>query len=162
MRSQADPARQGSSRRAGVEKFEMTTAVAREPERREPRATRARASASQLLGRRILYVDDDSFLRNASSRLLAGAGAICLLAGTHERALAIVDDEPDLALAILDFHMPDGDVGSLVERLRIARARLPLIGTSGADRRHDFADRGVTAFLEKPWQLVTLVRALDW
>jgi len=58
--------------------------------------------------------------------------------------------------------MPDGDVGSLVKRLRVARALLPLIGTSGADRRNEFAQRGVTRFLEKPWQLDELVRAVNW
>lgn len=137
----------------------MTTAVPRQP---DPRASRARAGARQLWGRRILYVDDDAFLRRASSRLLHGAGAICLLAGTHERAVAIVDGEPELALAILDFQMPDGDVDLLVKRLRTARAALPLIGTSGADRRLAFEERGVSGFLEKPWQLDTLVQTLNW
>lgn len=137
----------------------MTTAVPREP---NPRASRARAATSAIWGKRILYVDDDAFLRRASSRLLHGAGAICLLAGTHERAVAIVEGDSDLALAILDFQMPDGDVDSLVKRLRTARAALPLIGTSGADRRLAFEERGVSGFLEKPWQLDALVRTLDW
>ena len=57
--------------------------------------------------------------------------------------------------------MPDGDVGRLAKRLWAARALLPLIGTSGADRRSEFAARGVTRFLEKPWQLGDLLRALD-
>lgn len=137
----------------------MTTAEPRQP---DFRTSRARAAASPLWGKRILYVDDDAFLRRASSRLLHGAGAICLLAGTHEQAAAIVDGEPELALAILDFHMPDGDIGSLVKRVRTTRAGLPLIGTSGAHRRRAFAERGVTEFLEKPWQLETLVRTLNW
>ncbi len=137
----------------------MTTAV---PRQSDPRASRARAAVRAIWGKRILYVDDDPFLRRASSRLLHGAGAICLLAGTHERAVAIVDGEPDLALAILDFQMPDGDVHALVKRLRTVRAALPLIGTSGADRRQAFAERGVPGFLEKPWQLDTLVRTLNW
>ncbi len=134
----------------------MVTAV---PRNSNPRA---RAAASELWGRRILYVDDDAFLRRASSRLLHGAGAICVLAGTHEQAVAIVEGDAELALAILDFQMPDGDVDSLVKRLRAARAALPLIGTSGADRRQAFAERGVTGFLEKPWQLDTLVQTLGW
>jgi len=128
----------------------------------DPRATPARHRASPIRGRRILYVDDDSFLRRAASRLLRGAGAICHLAGTHDQAVTIVAGEPDLALVILDFQMPDGDVGYLVKRLRTARSLLPLIGTSGADRRNEFAERGVTRFLEKPWQLDELVRAVNW
>jgi CheY-like chemotaxis protein len=126
----------------------------------DPRATSARLGASGIRGKRLLYVDDDPSVRRATNGLLRDAGAICLLAGTHDQAVTLVADEPQLALAILDFQMPDGDVEHLVKRLRAARAWLPLIGTSGADRRDEFAARGVTQFLEKPWQLVDLVRAV--
>jgi CheY-like chemotaxis protein len=124
----------------------------------DPRTTPARCAASDIRGKRILYVDDDRLLRRAARRLLHGAGATCLLAGTHDQALALVAGEPELALAILDFHMPDGSVGHLVTRLRIARPMLPLIGTSGAERRSEFAQHGVTQFLWKPWQLADLAR----
>ena len=126
------------------------------------RATRASDGTSRIRGKRILYVDDDPAVRCATGRLLRDAGAICLLACTHDQALMLVAAEPTLALAILDFQMPDGDVRHLVERLRAASALLPLVGTSGADRRNDFAERGVTRFLEKPWQLADLVRAMGW
>ena len=136
----------------------MTTAARGEP---DPRAARAGYGTDGIRGKRILYVDDDVSVRCTTSRLLRGAGAICLLACTHDQAVMLVGGEPELALAILDFQMPDGDVGRLVERLRTERAGLPLIGTSGGDRRSEFAARGVTQFLEKPWQLVDLVRAVD-
>jgi len=57
--------------------------------------------------------------------------------------------------------MPDGYVGQLVKRLRRACPSLPLIGTSGAERRSEFAQHGVTRFPEKPWQLGDLVRAVE-
>ncbi len=117
---------------------------------------------SQIQGKRILYVDDDPLLRRMASGLLRNAGAICLPAGTHDQAVKLASGEPELALAILDFQMPDGDVGHLVHRLRSVRAVLPLLGTSGADRRSEFAERGVTRFLEKPWRLGELVRAVSW
>jgi CheY-like chemotaxis protein len=135
----------------------MTTAQG-EP---DPGSTSVRYAASRIRGKRILYVDDDWLLQRGMSRVLRGAGAICLLAGTHDQAVTLVGGEPDLALAILDFQMPDGDVGHLVKRLRAARAGLPLIGTSGTDRRNEFAERGVTQFLAKPWYLDDLVRAVD-
>jgi CheY-like chemotaxis protein len=118
--------------------------------------------ATHIRGKRILYVDDSPLLRLVTSALLGDAGAICLVAGTHEQALTLTSCDPELALAILDFQMPDGDVGNLVERLKSTRAELPLIGTSATDRRSDFAERGVTRFLEKPWQLGDLVRAVPW
>ena len=125
-------------------------------------AASAECPMSRIRGKRILYVDDDSFLRRMTGRVLGAAGAICLLAGTHEQAVTLVRGEPGLALAILDFQMPDGDVGHLVKRLRTARAVLPLIGTSATDRRNEFAERGVTQFLEKPWELGDLARAVNW
>jgi len=136
----------------------MTRAAQGEP---DPRATSAGYGVSRLRGKRILYVDDDSFLRRMTGRLLGAAGAICLLAGTHDQAVALVRGEPELALAILDFQMPDGDVGNLVKRLRTVHAVLPLIGTSARDRSNEFAERGVTQFLEKPWELGDLVRAVE-
>jgi len=121
----------------------------------------AELGASSIRGKQILLVDDEPLLRRAASRLLGRAGASCLLAGTHEEAVALVAAEPALALAILDFHMPDGYVGHLVKRLRSTRPALPLIGTSGAERRSEFARHGVTQFVEKPWQLADLARAVD-
>lgn len=127
----------------------------------DPRTTRTGDGICRIRGERILYVDDDPSVRFATGRLLRDAGAICILASTHDQAVMLAGGDPALALAILDFQMPDGDVGGLVERLRAARAALPLIGTSGADRRSEFAARGVTRFLEKPWQLGDLVRAVE-
>ena len=135
----------------------MTTAA----QGADPRATPAAYRKSRIRGKRILYVDDDPSVRCATSRLLQHAGAVCLLACTHDQAAMLVGGEPSLALAILDFQMPDGDVGHLIARLRATRTLLPLIGTSGADRRREFAARGVTQFLEKPWELGDLVRVVD-
>jgi CheY-like chemotaxis protein len=137
----------------------MTTAAPSAP---DLRATSARYGASRIRGKRILYVDDNISVRCATSRLLRDAGAICLLACTHDQAVMLVGGDRELALAILDFQMPDGDVGHLVKRLRTARAVLPLIGTSGTDRRNEFAERGVTRFLEKPWLIGDLLRAVNW
>lgn len=117
---------------------------------------------TSIRGQRILYVDDNPAILLLTGELLGDAGAICLLARTHEQAAALVRGEPELALAILDFEMPDGDIGHLVKRLRSARAALPLIGTSAADRREEFAECGVTHFLAKPWELDDLLGAVKW
>jgi len=111
---------------------------------------------------RILYVDDELLLRRAVSRLLGSAGAVCVSTETHDQAVELLACEPRIDLAILDFHMPDGDVGRLVERLHGQRPDLTLVGTSGADRRSDFADRGVERFLAKPWSLDDLIRVAGW
>jgi CheY-like chemotaxis protein len=127
----------------------------------DPYGPSASAGERRIRGKRILYVDDDLFLRRVTGSWLGDAGAVCLLAGTHDQAVRLVNAEPRLALAILDFQMPDGDVGHLVKRLKAARAALPLVGTRAIDRSGEFAERGVTRFLEKPWQLADLVRAVS-
>jgi len=130
--------------------------------RRDPHAAAADYGASRIRGKRVLCVDDSILIRRATGAMLMDAGAVCLLAGTHDQAIAFVVSEPELALAILDFQMPDGDVGRLIQRIRTARAALPLIGNSAIDYREEFAERGVTRFLEKPWQLEDLVREVNW
>ena len=117
---------------------------------------------TRIDGKRILYVDDEPLVRGAVTRLLRGAGAVCIGAATHDEAVVLLEFEPRLDLAILDFHMPDGDVGRLVERLRWRRPALSLVGTSGLDRRSDFAARGVDRFLPKPWEIDDLIRVADW
>lgn len=137
----------------------MTTPVWR---KLEPRLPKVALDLTPIRGKRVLYVDDDVFVRRASARLLHSAGATCLLAGTHEQAVAIAAGAPQLSLAILDFHMPCGDVGQLVTQLRTTHATIPLIGTSGLDRRAEFEERGVPIFLGKPWKLDALLLAANW
>ena len=135
----------------------MITGFRTEPDRQ---SSKAKLCAGPIRGKRILCVDDDEFLRRLASRTLDRAGAICLTAGTHAQAIAMANREPELALVILDFQMPDGDIGQLVARLRDAHPDLPLIGNSGDDRRQEFAERGVAVFLEKPWTAETIERAM--
>jgi CheY-like chemotaxis protein len=116
---------------------------------------------SRIHGWRILYVDDEFPMRQAATRLLRGAGAVCLCTGTHDQAVVLLASEPLLDLAILDFQMPDGDVGHLVRRLHWLRPALPLVGTSASDRRSEFAAREVARFLPKPWALDDLIHVVD-
>ncbi len=73
----------------------------------------------------------------------------------------MVADPPAVALAILDFHMPDGPVDDLLKRLRLESPGLPVIGTSGADRQSAFAERGVACFLAKPWGISEFIHTLE-
>ena len=136
--------------------------VAEANERRRPRIHDWRIRDRRINDRRILYVDDELSMRLAVARLLRGAGAVCLGSGTHDQAVVLLAFEPALDLAILDFEMPDGDVGRLVRRLRWQRPALPVVGTSAGDRRSEFATRGVDRFLPKPWALDDLIRVADW
>lgn len=132
------------------------------PFRRDRTAPSVNTATSRLAGKTILCVDDDPFIRRVTIRVLSHAGATCLLASTHDQAVSIVEREPQLSAAILDFQMSDGDVGQLVERLRSVRPGLTLIGTSGSASRSEFVERGVTTFLAKPWTIDCLVQEMAW
>jgi putative nucleotidyltransferase with HDIG domain len=70
---------------------------------------------------RCLIVEDEARLRQALSRLMRGAGFICLEAGTGHEALEVLAREP-VALVLSDMRMPGMD-GS--ELLRTIRERYP-------------------------------------
>jgi CheY-like chemotaxis protein len=126
--------------------------------RDDPSAIARAWRRSRIQGRRILYVDDERLMRLAVARLLRSAGAVCVGADTHAGAVVRLALEPTFDLAILDFQMPDGDVGQLARRLLRQQPGLTLVGTSASDRRSEFAARGVDRFLPKPWDLDDLLR----
>jgi DNA-binding response OmpR family regulator len=107
-------------------------------------------------------VDDELNMRRAVARQLLATGAVCVGTDTHDQAVVLLALEPLLDLAILDFQMPDGDVGHLVRRLRLQRPSLSLVGTSATDRRSEFAERGVDHFLLKPWTFDDLLGVTEW
>jgi DNA-binding response OmpR family regulator len=118
----------------------------------------SRTSGSRSLrGLAVLYVDDDASVCVGVTRLLVRAGASCHVARSHAEAVTWIEDDPTIRLAILDYHMPDGDVADLIWRLRVARPDLLLVGTSGDERGTDFANRGVDGFLPKPWKVDDLL-----
>lgn len=123
---------------------------------------RARRRPRKIQGRRVLYVDDELLMRLAVVRLLRGAGAVCVGVATHDQAVVLLASEPSLELAIVDFHMPNGNVGRLIRRLLWQRPDLTVVGTSASDRRSAFAARGVDRFLPKPWGIDDLISVADW
>lgn len=125
-----------------------------------PRRIPLSVDRESVRGKRILYMDDEPLMRQAANRLLSYAGAHPLLAESHGKAVSLAAAEPKLSVAILDYHMPDGSVGRLIDKLRAVRPLLAMIGTSGAARDDDFEEHGVHHFLAKPWNLRDLVRVI--
>jgi CheY-like chemotaxis protein len=106
---------------------------------------------------RVLVVDDDRFYRMTVAKLFDQLGVPCVSAGSHAQAVRLLEADPGLDLAVLDYDMPDGDVGELVGRIRAIRPGILLVGNSAGDRQHDFALRGVDLFLAKPWRTADLL-----
>lgn len=109
---------------------------------------------------RVLVVDDQAMIRVMSSTLLERAGATCYTAATHEAALRYLREDPGIDVVLLDYEMPDGDIGDLIRRARELRPNVLMVGSSGADNRVPFRERGVERYVPKPWRLGELVAAV--
>jgi CheY-like chemotaxis protein len=110
-------------------------------------------------GRRVLVVDDDSFIVEATRALLARAGFQAVGAAGGEEALRRARaDHPDLIL--MDQRMPDITGGEALQRLRSdpATRDIPVIITTGDDDVR--AMEGAAAVLTKPISREALLDAV--
>jgi len=110
----------------------------------------------------ILVVDDDSAVRDVTRRLLSrqgfevleaesGAAAIGILAEAHQR----------IRFVLLDLTMPGMDGCETCRRMRELVPGVRVVLTSGhseAALRDRFAGSGIVGFLQKPFDLGTLLR----
>lgn len=90
----------------------------------------ATASDVELLGLRVLVVDDEESIRFGLSRLLAQRGASCETAATMAEALAALERvRPDLVL--LDLRLPDAEGLSALEKIRAPRSDMRVVMMTG-------------------------------
>jgi PAS domain S-box-containing protein len=125
-------------------------------------------SDEPLQGRKVLIVEDDMRTMFAMARMLAGHGVNPLKAENGQRALAMLDEHPDVDLVLLDIMMPVMDG---YEALRAIRAQgrfasLPVIALTAKAMKEDrkkCLDAGATDYLSKPVdpdRLTSLMRVL--
>lgn len=119
-----------------------------------------------LKDKKVLVVDDDMRATFALSRLLSGRGMKPLKAENGERALRLLDEEPDVDIVFMDIMMPVMDGYETMKRIR-AQARfhrLPVIALTAKampDDRKKCIDAGANDYLSKPVdqeQLISMMR----
>ena len=76
---------------------------------------------------RLLVVDDAAFFRDMLAATLQAAGFDVVKAGTAAQAVALATRDPDFDVILLDAELPDIKGFALVDRLREAGARAPMI-----------------------------------
>jgi two-component system, cell cycle sensor histidine kinase and response regulator CckA len=108
----------------------------------------------------ILFVEDDENLRSVSCRILRAHGYRVLEAGDGAAALEVIASEGTPDLLITDLVMPSVSGMELVEALEKRPDPPRILLTSGF--RPEFllgwgVEPGSYPFLEKPWQIETLV-----
>lgn len=117
----------------------------------------------RLAGTRILVVDNDAGAREALAALLRGWGCAVVAVGdgaSAERALA----EAPCALWLFDYHLDDGDTGTLLQQRLArrfgARASLVLSADGSGEVRRQVLESGLS-LMAKPVRALALKSVLD-
>jgi CheY-like chemotaxis protein len=111
--------------------------------------------------KRILLADDDPAVRNALKNLLDEEGYTVLTAENGQQALDLVAQSA-LDLVILDVNMPVKGGWDTFERVTTGHPLLPVIIITGRPGQlFTAASAGVSALLEKPFEITTLLRTIS-
>src|SRR5262249_41113152 len=88
------------------------------PENKREMLNRLHGSDEYLAGKRVLVVDDD--VRNifALSSVLERRGMNVLTAVTGREAISILEEQPDVAIALMDIMMPEMDGYQTIHAIR--------------------------------------------
>jgi HAMP domain-containing protein/CheY-like chemotaxis protein/signal transduction histidine kinase len=126
---------------------------------------RLHRSDDDLVGQKVLVVDDD--VRNifALSSVLERRGMTVLTAGTGREAIATLERTPDVAIALMDIMMPemDGYETMQVIRQNPSFRRLPIIALTAKAMKGDrekCLEAGASDYLAKPVNTEQLLSAL--
>ena len=126
---------------------------------------RLHRSDDDLVGRKVLVVDDD--VRNifALSSVLERRGMTVLTAGTGREAIIMLDATPDVAIVLMDIMMPemDGYETMQVIRQNAAFRRLPIIALTAKAMKGDrekCLEAGASDYLAKPVNTEQLLSVL--
>lgn len=117
------------------------------------------------LGNTILLVDDDPYVRNVASEMLAQLGFQVLTAINGFEGLKVFQThEEEIACVILDLTMPEMGGEETLQELRKLRSDIRVILSSGyneQDVMQRFVGKGIAGFIHKPYTVENLRRTLN-
>jgi HAMP domain-containing protein/CheY-like chemotaxis protein/signal transduction histidine kinase len=135
------------------------------PHDKQQMLDRLHRSDDDLVGQKVLVVDDD--VRNifALSSVLERRGMTVLTAGTGREAIETLETTPDVAIALMDIMMPemDGYETMQVIRQNPLFRRLPIIALTAKAMKGDrekCLEAGASDYLAKPVNTEQLLSAL--
>ena len=139
--------------------------VADLPAEKQQMLERLHRSDDDLVGKKVLVVDDD--VRNifALSSVLERRGMEVLTAGTGHEAIATLETTPDVAIVLMDIMMPEMDGYQTMQAIRQKPAlrRLPIVALTAKAMKGDrekCLDAGASDYLAKPVNTEQLLSAL--
>jgi len=135
------------------------------PAEKQQMLDRLHGSDDDLVGKKVLVVDDD--IRNifALSSVLERRGMLVLTADTGREAIATLESTPDVAIVLMDIMMPemDGYETMQVIRQNPAFRRLPIVALTAKAMKGDrekCLEAGASDYLAKPVNTEQLLSTL--
>ena len=135
------------------------------PSEKQRMLERLNGSDEDLIGRKVLLVDDDSRNIFALSSVLERRGMRVLTSTTGSEAIELVESTPELAIVLMDIMMPEMDGYRTIERIRKSPAyrRLPIIALTAKAMKGDrekCLEAGASDYLAKPVNTEQLLSSL--
>jgi CheY-like chemotaxis protein len=126
---------------------------------------RLHSSDENLVGQKVLLVDDDARNIFALSSVLERRGMAVLTATTGSEAVELVQSTPDIAICLMDIMMPEMDGYQTMAMIRADPAfrRLPIIALTAKAMKGDrekCLEAGASDYLAKPVNTEQLLSAL--
>ncbi len=135
------------------------------PQEKQRMLDRLTSSDEDLVGRKVLLVDDDARNIFALSSVLERRGMHVLTATTGREAIALLESTPDVAIVLMDIMMPEMDGYQTMEviRKKAEFRRLPIIALTAKAMKGDrekCLEAGASDYLAKPVNTEQLLSAL--
>jgi DNA-binding NarL/FixJ family response regulator len=116
---------------------------------------------------KVLIVDDHALVRDAVSLLLSTLEQqfVPLTAATCEEAFAVLDDEKDIGLVLMDLNLPGMSGTDGIDIMRTKYPDLPIVALSGTEDRSLILDsirRGAMGFIPKTYSGERLIDTLRY
>jgi hypothetical protein len=126
---------------------------------------RLHRSDDDLVGRKVVVVDDDARNIFALSSVLERRGMEVLTAGTGHEAIELLNTTSDVAIVLMDIMMPDMDGYQTMQVIRQTPGlgRLPIIALTAKAMKGDrekCLEAGASDYLAKPVNTEQLLSAL--
>ncbi|HUN44407.1 MAG TPA: response regulator, partial [Acetobacteraceae bacterium] len=135
------------------------------PPEKQRMLERLHSSDENLVGQKVLLVDDDARNIFALSSVLERRGMQVLTATTGSEAISTLESEPGVAIVLMDIMMPEMDGYQTMEVIRTNPAfrRLPIIALTAKAMKGDrekCLEAGASDYLAKPVNTEQLLSAL--
>jgi len=119
------------------------------------------------VGKLILVVDDSVTVRQQVGFALNQAGFDIIEACDGQEGVSVIMEHPEIALVLLDIHMPRMDGLEMIDRVKQSakNSRLPMLILTTEDSPATLKKAktlGASGWIAKPFNVEKLISAVNW